>query len=145
MKTDEIKGETFSMKMHEFGSGARSTEVKPRYDLIPTEALAALARRFGYGAVKHGENNWRNGVNDQEFHRDRVNHAIEHIFNYVHGITTYDEERRPTTPAEHLEAAITNLAILCGLDGMKKGHRLQNELIRALAAGDADPLDIRKP
>ncbi|QFG13652.1 hypothetical protein PBI_SHEPARD_45 [Arthrobacter phage Shepard] len=32
-----------------------------RYDLIPTEALATVARLYGEGAKKYAEHNWRKG------------------------------------------------------------------------------------
>jgi len=32
-----------------------------RFDLIPTDGLAALARVYGYGAGKYDDNNWRKG------------------------------------------------------------------------------------
>lgn len=32
---------------------------KPRYDLIPAEALDDLAQLFGMGAEKYGDHNWR--------------------------------------------------------------------------------------
>jgi hypothetical protein len=32
-----------------------------RYDLIPHEALTAVAKVYGYGAEKYSENNWRKG------------------------------------------------------------------------------------
>lgn len=64
---------------HAFASGAMSSGMKPRYDLIPTYALERMARRFAEGAAKYGENNWQKGVNDPAFIRDRINHAIEHL------------------------------------------------------------------
>lgn len=32
-----------------------------RYDLIPTEALATVAKLYGFGAKKYAEHNWRRG------------------------------------------------------------------------------------
>lgn len=34
---------------------------KPRYDLIPPEALDALAELYGTGAKKYGDRNWEEG------------------------------------------------------------------------------------
>lgn len=131
-------------RMHQFASGAKSTEIKPRYDLIPLEALLAMANRFAYGAARHGEHNWRKGATDPDFRRDRGNHAVEHIFNYLNNRTTYDATTgEATTPEHHLEAAITNLAMLCGLEQMAltaASYEREPEDTDA-----ADPLDIRKP
>ena len=35
---------------------------KPRYDLIPPEALDGLSRLFGMGAVKYDARNWEKGM-----------------------------------------------------------------------------------
>lgn len=64
---------------HTFASGVMSSGKKPRYDLIPIEALMRIARRFELGALKYGENNWQKGVHDKAFILDRINHAIEHL------------------------------------------------------------------
>lgn len=73
---------------HTFSSGASSSGKKPRYDLIPTWALERIAHRFQLGAEKHGENNWQKGVGDTQFILDRINHAIEHLYqvkDQIHG------------------------------------------------------------
>lgn len=91
-----------SMKV--FASGAKSTTKKPRYDLIPLRALELLAERFGYGADRHGERNYRKGINDQEFITDRVNHLIEHVQKFAE-----------TRTREDLAAILCNAAILADL------------------------------
>lgn len=68
-----------------FESGAKSTERKPRYDLIPTAALEREAIRMGEGAAQHGENNYRKGKDDPAFVTDRINHMIEHALKYAAG------------------------------------------------------------
>ena len=47
-----------------FATGARRNDStgKGRYDLLPVEAIQALAQRFEYGASLHGDNNWRKGI-----------------------------------------------------------------------------------
>lgn len=64
---------------HTFSSGASSSGMKPRYDLIPTWALRRIAQRFGEGAIKYGEDNWKKGLTDDVFIIDRINHATEHL------------------------------------------------------------------
>lgn len=45
------------------GLGANKfDEAKPRYDLIPPEALDQLALLYARGAVKYGEGNWLKGM-----------------------------------------------------------------------------------
>lgn len=97
--------------MHAFHSGAKSTVEKPRYDLIPRQALSAIANRLGYGVARHGENNWKKGASDPAFIRDRKNHAIEHLINYANGVRGGE-----VSVYAQLEAAITNLAMLCALE-----------------------------
>jgi hypothetical protein len=59
-----------------FEGGATRSEKLERYDLIPPEAEDALARRYGMGAKKHGEGNWKQG--GVTFIKACVNHAKAH-------------------------------------------------------------------
>jgi hypothetical protein len=109
------------VEMHAFESGAKSTEVKPRYDLVPIESITYIAERLGFGAERHGEHNWRQGVNDPVFIRDRKNHAIEHLLAYVSGQTSKpDKTGKVDTPIDHLKAAITNLAMLASIEEARR-------------------------
>lgn len=98
--------------MEQFKSGAKSNEVKPRFDLIPLEALQYMAERFGGGAVSHGERNWEQGANDPEYILDVKNHTAEHLLNYIAGRTTVDKNGREEGPIDHLKAALTRAAML---------------------------------
>lgn len=42
--------------------GRKDDSGKARYDLIPAEALDALARLYGQGAAHYGDRNWENGL-----------------------------------------------------------------------------------
>lgn len=64
-------------------SGAKSSSWRPRYDLIPLSGLRRLAERYGSGAKAYGEWNWQKGIDDPEYVRDRLNHAIEHLILYA--------------------------------------------------------------
>lgn len=68
-----------------FESGAKSTERRPRYDLIPARALEREAARMADGADTHGENNYRRGKDDPAFQKDRLNHLIHHAIQYANG------------------------------------------------------------
>jgi Trm5-related predicted tRNA methylase len=89
-----------------FSSGAKSSEEKPRYDLIPLEAQRREAVRMAEGARSHGENNYRKGAADPAFVRDRINHAIEHLLKYADGDRTED----------HLAAVRCNCGMLIWLE-----------------------------
>lgn len=51
-------------------------EVKDeRHDLVPTEALAILARHYGVGARKYADHNWRKGYEWSKSYASLQRHA----------------------------------------------------------------------
>src|SRR5579875_530911 len=85
-----------------YEGGATRSEMKVRYDLIPREAIDALARRLTLGAQRHGENNWKSG--GTEFRKATINHLLKHLLDYMeHG-----NENDANT-----DAIICNAAFLC--------------------------------
>ncbi|GAC1500211.1 MAG: hypothetical protein NVS1B6_06420 [Steroidobacteraceae bacterium] len=50
------------MIQSEDNGGLRFNEGKARYDLIPPEALDALAEHYGRGALKYADRNWERGM-----------------------------------------------------------------------------------
>jgi hypothetical protein len=105
------------MSVAVFPSGASSSEVKPRFDLIPVEAAIALAQRFGHGAERHGDRNYEQGVHDPLFIRDRVNHMIEHALKYSSGDRSED----------HLGAVMCNAAILIRLTALAQEQEIARQ------------------
>jgi hypothetical protein len=91
--------------MHEFTSGAKSSERAPRYDLLEPEFLRRTAERMALGAATHGERNYLRGRRDPEFVRDRVNHLVAHVLKFAAGHTDDD----------HFSAACANLNMLAEL------------------------------
>lgn len=67
----------------EFSTGSkRDTNIgKGRYDLLPTMAIARLARHFENGAVKYGDNNWRLGQPLSRY----MDSALRHSFKFLEG------------------------------------------------------------
>lgn len=96
------------MGMAEFESGAKSSVIKPAYNLIPIEALSYIAERFALGASTHGPHNYKKGINDPVFWSDRENHAVEHLFNYINRKTVVGKDGRVDTPLDHLKAFLCN-------------------------------------
>jgi hypothetical protein len=90
--------------MHEFENSAKRSEVRPRYDLIPFEALIGLADRFTIG-LKYGEDNWKSGGPD--FFKDAKNHLIHHLWCWLDG--RLEDEKSPT---DHLKSVLWNASIL---------------------------------
>lgn len=77
-----------------------------RFDLIPGDVMAQVARVFAEGAEKYGDNNWRKGrmIGD----KDPINHALKHINLYNAGVPD-DEDPDGTDREVHLRNAIVNL------------------------------------
>lgn len=91
--------------MHEFTSGAKSSEPGTRFDLLELEFLTRVADRMAQGAQSHGERNYLKGTADPQFIQDRKNHLIAHVLKFVAGDTSDD----------HLAAAGANLNMLAVL------------------------------
>jgi hypothetical protein len=73
-----------------------------RFDLIPKEAVAAIARRLAMGAKVHGENNWRAG--GPEFRKATISHLMNHLLDYMEHGNANDA---------NTDAIICNAAFLC--------------------------------
>lgn len=56
--------------------GVKFDAGKPRYDLIPPEALHALAVLYGKGAKKYGDRNWERGMSWGRIFRALIGHAF---------------------------------------------------------------------
>ncbi|MCK5645117.1 MAG: hypothetical protein KAJ19_30230 [Gammaproteobacteria bacterium] len=56
-------------------NGAKQTDLKARYDLLPALAIARVAQVMHHGAEKYGEDNWR-GLGVRECHNHTLGHAI---------------------------------------------------------------------
>lgn len=60
---DRIGGDDLDDERSEVPTeGRKDDDGKARYDLIPSEALHALAELYGTGARKYGERNWEKGI-----------------------------------------------------------------------------------
>lgn len=83
-----------------FSTGARrnNSENKGRFDLLPVEAIQALAKRFEYGAKLHGANNWRKGIPNSSL----FDSALRHLFQALNG--EIDED--------HLASCLWNVSVL---------------------------------
>lgn len=90
-----------------FRGGARRSDRKPRFDLIPFEFLEEVADALTEGAAKYGPHNWKRG--DAEFFRDAWSHAFVHLQKFKEGDTKED----------HLAHLACNVAFL--IWAVKKG------------------------
>jgi hypothetical protein len=89
-----------SGKRRFFKTGAvRDTDInKPRYDLIPPQALWRVAMLYARGAAKYGENNWQKGIPSQQM----LASAMRHMEAYRCGDDSED----------HLAAVVWNVLAL---------------------------------
>jgi hypothetical protein len=62
---------------------------KPRLDLIPPDALYAVAEILSYGAVKYGARNWEKGLEWHRLYRAAVGHMLSFWFG-----EEYDQESK---------------------------------------------------
>lgn len=86
---------------------------KRRVDLVPTEAINALADILTAGAEKYGEHNWRHGMD-----WSRVYGAAQrHLLAFWGGDDIDEESGMP-----HLWHALTNIAFLVAYQAMSVGR-----------------------
>ena len=71
-----------------FPGGARRTDRKPRFDLIPFEFLESVAEALTRGTAKYGPYNWKRGQKD--FFLDAWNHAFVHLQKFKEGDRSED-------------------------------------------------------
>ena len=71
-----------------FPGGARRTDRKPRFDLIPFEFLESVAEVHTRGAARYGPYNWKRGQKD--FFLDAWNHAFVHLQKFKEGDRSED-------------------------------------------------------
>lgn len=57
-------------------NGLRYSKGKVRVDLIPAEAMEALAEHFTKGAEKYAERNWEKGMDWHECYNSLMRHAL---------------------------------------------------------------------
>jgi len=76
---------------------------KPRMDLLPPEALIAVAEVLTYGANKYAAHNWRNGLN----HSRMVAALLRHLMAYQTG-----EDADPESGLPHLAHMACNALML---------------------------------
>jgi hypothetical protein len=114
--------------------GAKSSELQPRYDQIPSVFLRRLAERFTLGNEKFdpptadiigGTMNWQGG--DAIFFRERFNHVIEHLMNWK-----ADYENGEIHTDDDLIAAAWGLAVLVWAEHQNVINPMQQRFVRAV-------------
>ena len=87
-KSKEVTLDAFGNPCTTFESGAirSSKEGKGRFDLLPANAIFALARLIERGAKQYGDRNWERGIPISSF----IDSGLRHAFQASRGDT--DEE-----------------------------------------------------
>jgi hypothetical protein len=111
-----------------FASGYQrdSREGKGRFDLIPFEALEALAKLFERGAKKYGESNWRKGAPISRYFDSMLRHALK--------------ANDGQTDEDHLAAVMWNAGCAIATRAMVKRGELPRELDDVLSPSDRSGL-----
>jgi len=84
------------MEVTDAGANRESNSGRGRFDLLPYEAMEALAIWYEQGCVKYGDRNWENGLSV----KDCINRTIRHAIKAGNGWTDED----------HLAAVMWNAA-----------------------------------
>jgi len=61
-----------------YDNGASESKTELRFDLIPPDEIATIAKVLGQGAIKYGDDNWKALPT-----WTHLNHALQHIFAYL--------------------------------------------------------------
>jgi dATP/dGTP diphosphohydrolase len=93
-----------------FPGGARRSDRKPRFDLVPFEFLEAVAEVLTSGAGRYGPYNWKRGRKD--FFLDAWNHALVHLQKFKEGDRREDHLAHLACNVAFLVWAIKNRVVL---------------------------------
>lgn len=88
-----------SLMEYDNSNGRKYDQDKPRYELIPPEAIEALAKLYGEGAKKYEARNWEKGMSWSRIFGALMRHA----WSWFRG-ESYDKE----TGSHHLINAAWN-------------------------------------
>ena len=95
------------------GAVAASSYEAPFFNLISPFTIRRLAWRKTVGAKKYGSVQWRQGINDAEYTRDRFNHFIEHVLNFMSSGNKFDD---------NIGAMLWALDALSEIERLAPGH-----------------------
>ena len=109
------------METAETGCKRESNEGRGRFDLLPYEAIEALAKWYEEGSKKYGDRNWEKGISV----KDCVNRMIRHSLKAGNG---WEDEDHLAAVMWNAAAAITMMKRRPDLDDHI--HRVKERLIQ---------------
>jgi hypothetical protein len=104
-----------------------------RYDLIPVEALAIVAKLYGFGAKKYAEHNWRRGYEWSKSYAALQRHANE----FWKGV-----DLDPETGLPHLAAIVFHALTL--ITFMNEFPQFDDRFIGPLNQSEMAVAELRK-
>lgn len=107
----------FQTQIKADGGGKRFDDGKPRYDLVPPEAMDALADHYRKGAQKYTDRNWERGMAWGKCFASMMRHA----WAWLRG-----EEIDPETGTHHMIAVAWNAIALYTYHTRKIGNDDRN-------------------
>ncbi len=113
-----MRGAVVSERTKTYASGAQSSADVARFDLVPRAFLERVARRFGVGAQKYGDLQYRAGLRDREYILDRMNHLQQHVQAYLAPQTVEE------AVDDNLAAIGWAAAFLCEVEADRDGAKI---------------------
>lgn len=68
---------------------AKSDKLETGLSMVPYHSVMRLGKIFVEG-LRYGRDNWKQGVNDEEYQRERLEHALRHLMLWTNGDRTED-------------------------------------------------------
>lgn len=131
--------------------GRKDDDTKPRWDLVPYDAMQEVVTVLEHGAKKYGDENWRNVANPK---RRYFAAALRHLTAWWMG-----EARDADTGASHLAHAVCCFMFLIAIGKaraearrgipeelvgyLRKGDRVRDVRRFAVTRGDGEVLDVK--
>jgi len=85
-------------KIYQTGANRDVNEEKGRFDLLPPQAIRALAIHYQKGCQKYGERNWEKGIPVSRY----IDSALRHLFQFLDGL---DDENHLISAAWNILSA----------------------------------------
>lgn len=98
-----IDPKTRALSVAPAAAATKADTDKPRLDLVPPEAMAAMGRVLTFGAAKYAARNWEQGMSWGRI----VAALLRHLFAWLGG-----EDKDPESGFSHLDHVICNAAFL---------------------------------
>jgi hypothetical protein len=108
-------------------TGIKYDQHKPRFDLLPYDALNEIAKVFSYGAIKYEPRNWEKGMS-----WSRVFASMQrHLSAWFHG-NNIDSDSNMSHLSHAACCALYLLAFECRREGIDDRPKLSNDSLQSM-------------